>query len=175
VAAGRVSARARAPEGPAGRPCCVLPWDDVSLLGRNAEAIAALDRRIQLSGWHEEVFYAKLSKARAAERAHLPWTDALTAYLEAHAAAPHRAEPLVDIAMHYDAKANHALAFLFARRAYELPFPERDVLFLEADAYEWRAADLVPSHAGWIGEFSLGAEAAAKAARARPGDPRLAR
>jgi glycosyltransferase involved in cell wall biosynthesis len=143
-------------------------------LGRNEEAIAAFDRRIALGGWQEEVFYAKLSKARAANRARRPWGEVLPMYLDAHGAAPHRAEPLLDVAMHYDAEQNHALAFLFARRAYELPFPA-DTLFVEVDAYAWKAADLVGTHGYWLGEYTLGEQAAQKAAHARPADARLAR
>jgi len=143
-------------------------------LGRYAEAMTALDRRIALGGWSEEVFYAKLSKARAARGANLPWPQVLAAYLDAHAAAAHRAEPLVDISLHYDAENHHALAFLFARRAYELPFPSADTLFVEEEAYRWRAADLVGAHAYWIGEFEIGEQAARKAVQARPGDARLA-
>lgn len=144
-------------------------------LGRNQEAMAALERRIALGGWREEVFYAKLSRARAANRAGRPWPEVLTLYLDAHGFAPHRAEPLCDIAMRYDAENDHALALLFARRAYELPLPAGDTLFVEDEVYRWRAADLVGTHAYWVGELSLGAEAARKAASARPDDARLAK
>jgi glycosyltransferase involved in cell wall biosynthesis len=143
-------------------------------LDRNEEAIAALERRIALGGWQEEVFYAKLSKARAAQRAGRQWHEVLGLYLDAHAAAPHRAEPLYAIAMHYDAEGDHALALLFARRAYELPLPAADTLFVEEDVYAWRAADLVGAHAYWLGELALGEEAARRAACARPDDARLA-
>jgi glycosyltransferase involved in cell wall biosynthesis len=144
-------------------------------LRRYEEAIAALDRRIALGGWAEEVFYAKLSRARAAAAAGLPWTQVLGMYLEAHSSAPHRAEPLYDVALRYDAQGDHALALLFARRAYELALPTGDALFVEHEIYQWRAADLVGSHAYWLGERALGEAAARQAAAARPGDERLAR
>jgi len=144
-------------------------------LGRYDEAIAALDRRIHLGGWAEEVFHARLTKARAAGAAKRPWDSVLAMYLEAHSAAPHRAEPLHDVALHYDAAGDHALALLFARRAYELPLPAKDTLFVEHEVYQWRAADLVGTHAYWVGERALGEAAAAKAARAVPGNERLAK
>jgi tetratricopeptide (TPR) repeat protein len=144
-------------------------------LGRYEDAIRAFDRRIALGGWAEEAFYARLAKARAAKAASQPWTEVLVAYLDAHAAAPQRAEPLFDVAMHYDVEGNHALALLFARRAYDLPMPAQDILFVEHEVYEWRAADLVGTHAYWLGERALGERAARKAAQARPGDERLAR
>jgi glycosyltransferase involved in cell wall biosynthesis len=143
-------------------------------LGRHLEAIAALERRIALGGWAEEVFYAKLVRARAAAAVGRPWSEVLVLYLDAHSAAPHRAEPLHDVAMQYDARGEHALALLFARRAYELPLPARDALFVEHEVYRWRTADLVGSHAYWLGERALGHEAARRAAAAVPGDARLA-
>ena len=144
-------------------------------LGRYQEAMRALARRIDLGGWAEEVFYAKLSRARAARGAELPWSEVLRLFLEAHAFAPHRAEPLFDVAMYYDAANDRALAMLFARRAYELPFPAGDTLFVEHEVYAWRAADLVGTHGYWLGELTLGEAAARKAAEARPDDPRIAR
>jgi len=144
-------------------------------LGRYEDAVRAFERRIAMGGWGEEVFYAKLSRARAAKAAGRPWCEVLVMHLDAHASAPQRAEPLFDVAMHYDAEGNHALALLFARRAYELPLPAQDILFIEHEVYEWRAADLVGAHAYWLGERSLGERAARQAVAARPNDERLAR
>jgi glycosyltransferase involved in cell wall biosynthesis len=144
-------------------------------LERYEEAILAFDRRIALGGWAEEVFHARLTKARAAAGAKRPWPEVLVMYLEAHSAAPHRAEPLHDIALQYDARGDHALALLFARRAYDLPVPAQDTLFVEHEVYRWRAADLVGAHAYWVGDRVLGRAAAAKAAAAVPGSERLAR
>jgi tetratricopeptide (TPR) repeat protein len=144
-------------------------------LGRYREAIAAFDRRVALGGWTEEVFHARLSKARAAELAGDAWPEVLGLYLEAHSQAPHRAEPLHQIALHYDAMKDHALAFLFARRAYELPLPHEDSLFVDEAIYRWRSADLVGTHAYWLGEFAVGEEAARQAVRDGPADERLAR
>ena len=55
-------------------------------------------------------------------------------YFMAHKILPHRAEPLVKLAEYYwpDASAprNSALCYLFAKRAYELSYPERGVYYL---------------------------------------------
>jgi tetratricopeptide (TPR) repeat protein len=144
-------------------------------LGRHRDAKAAFDRRIALGGWNEEVFQSRFSKARAAELAGDPWPAVLGLYLEAHSHSPHRAEPLHQIALHYDRAGDHALAFLFARRAYDLPLPAGDSLFVDDDVYRWRSADLVGTHAYWLGEFALGEAAARQAVHHGPADPRLAR
>jgi glycosyltransferase involved in cell wall biosynthesis len=142
-------------------------------LGRFDEAEAAFLRRIAMGGWHEEVFESKLALARIATGRGRAWPEIMERYLDAHASAPHRAEPLYAIALHYDGEAQHALTFLFARRAHEIPLPVKDTLFVDEEVYTWKVADLVASSAFWIGEMEVGEAAARKAVRARPDDPRL--
>jgi glycosyltransferase involved in cell wall biosynthesis len=141
-------------------------------LGRYTEAIALFDRRVALGGWAEEVFYSHLAKARSLAALRRPWAEVLVAYLAAHTAAPNRAEPLLDVAMHYHHRGEHAPCVLFARRGWELPLPV-GALFVEEEAYTWRLADLVGSHAYWLGEYALGEKAARQAAATRPDDARL--
>ncbi len=140
-------------------------WDD---------AVRAFQRRVELGGWREEVFLSKLGLAEAAERRGDPWSSVLALYLDAHAFAPHRAEPLYRIALHHDARGEHALCLLFARRGIDLPYPERDVHFIDADVYTWKLHDLVGTSAYWLGEYELGEPSARAAHERRPTDARLA-
>jgi glycosyltransferase involved in cell wall biosynthesis len=144
-------------------------------LGKLEEAARAFDRRIAMGGWQEEIYQSKMALAGIGQASGAPWATVLELYLEAHATAPHRAEPLHRIALHYDGTGQHALCFLFARRGYELPFPAGDRLFVDEEVYRWKLADLVGSSAYWLGAFELGEEAARKAVRACPNDARLAR
>lgn len=143
-------------------------------LDRLDDAEAAFRRRIALGGWSEEIFESKMALARIALAKGLA-LEAQARFLDAHAFAPHRAEPLYAIAAQFDARREHALTFLFARRGYELPLPARDTLFVDESVYAWRLADLVASSAYWIGEYEVGEQAARKAIDARPGDARLVR
>lgn len=142
-------------------------------LGRLAEAEAAFRRRVDLGGWSEEVYQSKVGLADVAARRGDAFSEVLTRYLDAHAFAPHRAEPLHAIALHYNARGEHALSLLFARRGYEMPLPVKDTLFVDEEVYRWKLADLVGTSAYWVGEYALGEEAARKAVRAMPNDPRL--
>jgi tetratricopeptide (TPR) repeat protein len=142
-------------------------------LGRHDEAIPAFRRRIELGGWREEVYEAKMGLAEATEQSGSPWPEVLALYLDAHAFAPHRAEPLYRIALHYNSRREHALCLLFARRGMDIPLPAHDILFVDADVYRWKLLDLVGSSAYWVGEYALGEEAARKALRHRPNDTRL--
>jgi glycosyltransferase involved in cell wall biosynthesis len=142
-------------------------------LGRWEEAMKALDRRAEMGGWIEEVFQARLHQARAAESAGRPWPEVLDRYLAAHAVQPHRAEPLYHVALRYNAHGEHALCLLFARRGWELRYPDKDTLFVESSIYRWRLADLVASSAYWLGEREIGEVAARQAVKNGPADARL--
>jgi len=142
-------------------------------LGNYGDAMRAYRRRIELSGWNEEVFYSKWCLARIAEIRGDPWPDVQQLHLEAFAQAPHRAEPLAAIASHYVRIDQPALAYVFAARAYEIPFPPEDCLFVDTGLYEWRAADLLGTAAFYVGAFAVGEEAARKALAKRPDLERL--
>lgn len=142
-------------------------------LGRYDDAEPMFQKRIAQGGWAEEVYESKMALARLSTGRGSPWREIEERYLDAHAFAPHRAEPLYAIALHYDGLGQHALTFLFARRGHEIPLPVKDTLFVDEAVYTWKLADLVASSGFWIGELELGEAAARKAARARPGDERL--
>ncbi|APR83583.1 Glycosyl transferase, group 2 family protein [Minicystis rosea] len=142
-------------------------------LGRHEEAEAAFHRRIALGGWAEEIYESKMALARIAAARGLPWPETQARYLDAHAFAPHRAEPLFAIALHYDSSKQYALSFLFARRGYEIPLPVKDSLFVDESVYTWKLADLVATAAYWIGELEIGEAAARAAIRNNPHEPRL--
>jgi glycosyltransferase involved in cell wall biosynthesis len=144
-------------------------------LGRHAEAIAWYRRRVELGGWMEEVYAALMMIAKLSKDLGHPWPEVQQLYLEAYALAPHRAEPLAAIASHYVEEQAYAVGFVFAQRAYQLPYPAQDLLFVDAEVYAWRVADLVATTAYYVGEFALGESAIHQALAARPDDPGLQR
>lgn len=99
------------------------------------------------------------------------WDDAFKQYLKAYAMRPHRAEPLVKIGRHYLNESNHALAYLFAKRAAELPFPDQDVLPIEKSYYEFDRFEILSRCSWYIGEYDVGEEAAKKVIESRPNVP----
>ena len=48
----------------------------------------------------------------------------------------------------------YRLGYLFAQRAAEIPLPEKDILFVRADIYAWRATDEQAVCASWIGKHA---------------------
>lgn len=142
-------------------------------LTRHEQAEPAFRRRIAMGGWAEEVYESRMALARIALAQDRPWSEVLERYLDAHAGAPHRAEPLHAIALHHDGLGQHALTFLYARRGLELPLPIEDSLFVDEEVYTWKLADLAASSGYWLGELAVGEAAARQAVKNHPGDPRL--
>jgi len=120
--------------------------------GETARAIDAYRRRVALGGWDEEVWYAQyqvgaLHLLREEEAA---GTHAL---LAAHAMRPSRAEALHALAVHARRRKDWALAYMFARNAAEIPYPDRDLLFISESIYRWRALDELSIAAYYVERF----------------------
>lgn len=104
---------------------------------------------------------------------HYQWYDALHYYLKAHQILPYRAEPLFRIACYYIRNNQHATAYLFALRAAQLPFPEKDGLFVEKKIYDYLRYDILGQCALYAGEIAIGKAAILKAMETAPDDPHL--
>lgn len=127
--------------------------------------------RTHLVGWTEEDFMARYRLAIVTERMKTEdgsarWPEALDHFLKAHTIRPIRAEPLIRIAQHYLAEGNHACAYIFARRACELAYPEQDTLFVEKEAYDFTRHDILGQSAWYVQEYQIGEEEIRKAIKA---------
>jgi tetratricopeptide (TPR) repeat protein len=102
------------------------------------EAIDWFTRRAEAGGWDEEVWNSLLEASRclalAGRKAEYP-----AMALRAYSARPSRAEPLKDLASHYNAERQHAAAAMAAKQAMALPTPP-DLLFVEGEAYGYGPA-----------------------------------
>jgi tetratricopeptide (TPR) repeat protein len=137
-------------------------------LGRERDAVAAYEHRVQMGGWEEEVWYSLLQVALLRERLADHPDDVVAAFLAAFERRPARAETLVELARHLREQGRHALAHVFATRAVQLPATD-DILFVLADCYGWRARDELAVSSYWVGEHA----ASAALAEALLADPDL--
>ncbi len=117
--------------------------------------------RTHLRGWDEEDYMARYRLAIVTERMKNEdgsgrWPEALDHYLKAHTMRPIRGEALIRIAQHYLAEGNHACAYIFARRACELVYPEQDTLFVEKEAYDYIRHDILGQSAWYMQQYDLG-------------------
>jgi glycosyltransferase involved in cell wall biosynthesis len=104
------------------------------------KAIQNYERRAEMGGWDEEVYYSLFQVAMLKKRTQRDPKSIVDAFLNAYQYRPSRAESLVELAAHYRATHQWALAELFARAALSIPLSP-DILFVDASAYAWRALD----------------------------------
>ena len=110
------------------------------------------ERRLEMGGWDEEVYFTMYRIAQTMLHLGEPWHDVQDAYLRAWEFRPTRAEPLYAIACWYRAAQHYRLGYLFAKLAAEIPFPEQDTLFVSPEVHGWRATDEQAVCASWIGK-----------------------
>ncbi len=128
--------------------------------GRDEEAIELYQRRVEMGGWHEEVFYAAYQAAVI--RARSDADAAIPMLLDAIERGPQRAEPLCELARLCRDSGRFESAYEFARRGLELPYPD-DWLFVHRDVYEW----------GLAFELSIAAQRLGRMEEAREAQERL--
>ncbi|MBY0262135.1 MAG: glycosyltransferase [Phycisphaerales bacterium] len=128
-------------------------WFDAK---EHERAIAASERRIQMGGWSEEVFYSQYmigkSMRELGRRAEM--FERLLLTFERF---PHRAEPLHVLAHDCMQSRNYRLGYHFGVLGLQIPMPETG-LFVEPAVYSWRLLDIVSVCASYIGRGGEGAE-----------------
>ena len=147
-------------------------WRDAGELERALAAFRV--RAANPAGWDQERWYAGYQAACCLERLARPPAEVAAAYLDAYAAAPSRAEPLVDLARFERLQERYEVAVLYARAAGQIPEPASDALFVDREAYAWRADDELAVSCYWSGRFEEGLAAAERALSVCPDDERLA-
>jgi len=104
--------------------------------GDHTRAIEFYRRRVDVGGWDEECWYAKLAIARC-YRALGKEAEFIQASLDAYNSRPSRAEPLYDLARHYREKDNQQQSgWLFAQAGSKIKKPG-DLLFVEEHVYDY--------------------------------------
>jgi tetratricopeptide (TPR) repeat protein len=93
------------------------------------------EQRAGMGGWDEEAWHAQLMAGRCRGAAEADDPDHVVGLLKAYAMRPWRAEPLLSLATYYRTRGNNELAVMFAKQGMEIPYPSRDILFVESEAY----------------------------------------
>lgn len=138
-------------------------------------------KRIAIPGWDEENFMAQLRLGNIVEQIDAKngntslFPDCVKEYLHAFVMRPQRAEPLIKIAQYFLDHNQMQLAFLFARRAAEIPYPVTDILFVEKYLYDFTRYDILGRCAWYVGEYELGEWAMRKALEVNPESEHLQR
>ena len=103
-------------------------------------AIRNYNRRLQLGGWSEEIWFSLYQIACLHERMGLAWAVVMDEHLRAFQFGPGRAEPLYRIGLHFLQHGEPHTAHIFLAQAIRLGSPSPRSLFIEKDVYEYRLA-----------------------------------
>lgn len=126
------------------------------------KAIELYSKRGGLGGWLDEAYESYARAANLSERIKKPWSETQELFLQAHALAPHRAEPLTRIAQHWLGENRPSVAYIFALRASEIPLPPPGPLSPDPDLYESTIPSLLSRTAFYVGRKDVGRKAARK-------------
>lgn len=125
--------------------------------GRSDESIRAYRRRVELGGWDEEVYYAKLQIAVLLERSGAAYAEVAAAYLDACDFRPSRSEAPCEFARYLRLNQRYRMAAVFARIALDLP-PSGDMLFVDSAVPAWRAKDELAVSSWYCGDGAASAQ-----------------
>ena len=104
-------------------------------VGAYEKAIEIFEKRVEMGGWDEEVFYSKYQIGLCYEL--LGEIEAAkVCYLNAWEYRPTRAEPLWKIASICRKKGEYHQAYLFANKGMEIPYPN-DIIFVDRPTYAY--------------------------------------
>jgi glycosyltransferase involved in cell wall biosynthesis len=100
-------------------------------------AIKYYQRRIEMGDWEEEIWCSMYEIPKLQQQFGIEWEAVLQNYLVAYEYKPGRAEPLYHIAMYYQQLGNYHTAYIFFRRAIDIPIPSSEHLFVEMNIYQY--------------------------------------
>jgi glycosyltransferase involved in cell wall biosynthesis len=100
-------------------------------------ALRQYRRRTTMAGWRDEVWYSLYQIAHLEARLNKPWPEVMSSYLAAYQFLPERAEPLYEIAMHYQSTNDFHTAKGFFEWATKVPAPQPTGLFVERAIYDY--------------------------------------
>lgn len=96
------------------------------------------EKRAQLGGFEEEVYFCKLMVAKLQEHLKMASETVQKSYWQAHLYRPTRAESLYYSACHFIAEKNYAESYKMTQKAISISRPA-DTLLVEGWIYEWGA------------------------------------
>jgi glycosyltransferase involved in cell wall biosynthesis len=108
--------------------------------GMNERSIESYQRRIDLGGWHEEVYISKYWIARQKQALGKPDEEIIDAYLKAWEYRPNRLESLYHLIKFLGTRKRYALAFALSAIGMKTG-PCSDILFVEDEIWRWRMPD----------------------------------
>lgn len=121
--------------------------------GNYEEALINYQKRIELMGWQEEVFWSMYQLALMQELLNYPIDTVIDSYFKAHLYRNTRAEPLYQIASLLRRNNRYDSGYEMARIGLPLEKPN-DILFINSWTYEWGLLLEFSICAYWIEKYT---------------------
>jgi len=120
-------------------------------VGQYEKAIETFNKRVEMKGWDQEVFYSLYQIGYCYEL--LKDNDnAKLAYLKSWEYRPSRAEPLYKLAYICRNNGEYQQAYLFTKKGLEIPKPH-DMLFVNLPTYDYCLLFELSISSYWIGKY----------------------
>ena len=126
--------------------------------GNNEKALEHYQKRVDMGGWAEEVYYSLLQIGHCKERLKQPLFDVIDAYLKAHHYRPSRLEALCSAIRLCRIEGKHYLGYHLGRHITDNPSLPEDILFVEKAVYDWLLLDEISLCAVYAGQPQLAAQ-----------------
>ena len=118
------------------------------------KAIECYQKRVAMGGWFEEVYYSYFRIAHGKQLLNDSWLDTEKAFLIAYEFCKKRAEPLYEIASHYNTIENYEKSYEYVKRASKIPFPKDHKLFVLKYLYDYNIPSLLSDVAFKSGKYT---------------------
>ena len=127
-------------------------------MAQNKAALETYLKRASLGHYHQEVFLSLLHAARLKEKLEYSSDDIISAYMEATAVCPTRAEAMHGAARFCRYKGIHERGYGFAEMGLAIACPN-NALFVEDWVYEFGLLDELAVNAYWSARYAESVDA----------------
>ncbi len=121
------------------------------------KSIEAYGKRIEMGGWEEEVYYSMYMIAKMKERMGAPIEEVTNLYSRAWEYRPARLEAVFHAMRKYREQKRFLIAFAYGDVAIKTRGTQ-DILFIEAEIWQWRLLDEYSLAAHYIGNPEIAME-----------------
>lgn len=105
--------------------------------GQYEKSAEAYNRRVQMGGWEEEIYYSRYRIGQCYRELKKPMEKIKNKYLNCYKNHMNRAEPLYDIGILYGNLKEWKLSKEFLKKASKIPFPSEMRLFQSKNIYDY--------------------------------------
>jgi glycosyltransferase involved in cell wall biosynthesis len=120
------------------------------------KAIESYQKRAAMGGWEEETYFSLYRIGLCNMLLEKPMQEVVMSMTNAWNFRPIRAESLHELSRYLRMKEQPRLAYLYAKMASGIEFPEWDILFVNKDVYDFMVLDELSATAFYVHEFDEG-------------------